>query len=258
MHRSALARAALVAFAAGALGACSSAPPAQTQTAAPTFNKIGDASSAAATPESTAAIQLLPDSPMSTSALAVTRPQKGSSAPIGAVVFGTDYSTAAKNVTISGERTTFAAGSPIAWRVTLPAATGGESVRVTLSTADNTETRVDEFVAQAGWNVYYGKSLLTVAPGEYVLHYLVDGHEVGSGTFRIKASGTDSPMDGATDLPTDSPTELPGVATQAPTATQPPTATTPPTEEPTSTPTPEPTSQAQDSPAADACSGCES
>ena len=88
----------------------------------------------------------------------------------------------------------FAAGHQIAWRVTLPAATGGESVRVTLTAEDNTETQVDEFVAQADWNVYYGKSLLTVAPGTYVLHYLVDGHEVGSGTFKIK--GPDAPVPG--------------------------------------------------------------
>ena len=82
----------------------------------------------------------------------------------------------------------------------MPDATGGESVRVTLTTGNNTETLVDEFVAQAGWNVYYGKSLLTVTPGTYVLHYLVDGHEAGSGTFKIKPS-TDVPSPGASLTP---------------------------------------------------------
>jgi hypothetical protein len=97
----------------------------------------------------------------------------------------------ARNVNLSGERTTFSPGREVAWRVTLPAATGGESVRVTLTTEDNVETMVDEFVAQAGWNVYYGKSLLSETPGTYVLHYLVDGHEQGSGTFKIKAVAAD-------------------------------------------------------------------
>src|SRR4051794_32304852 len=46
MHRPALARAALVVFAAGALGACASVPPTQSQTISPTFNKVSDPSSA--------------------------------------------------------------------------------------------------------------------------------------------------------------------------------------------------------------------
>jgi hypothetical protein len=129
-------------------------------------------------------------------------------------VFGSDFTVAAKTIGLIGEKTTFQAGHPVAWRVTLPAATGGEGVRVTLTTADGTETIVDEFVAQPGWNVYYGKSLLTVAPGTYVLHYFVDGHEVGSGTFKIKTAdvlATPTPYSSPDATPTPPPTATPTV-----------------------------------------------
>jgi hypothetical protein len=88
-------------------------------------------------------------------------------------------------------------------------------VRVTLTTESDTETLVDQFVAQAGWNVYYGKSLLTVAPGTYVLHYLVDGHEVGSGTFEIAEAASPS-AECCTPTPYFTPTDPP-VITPPPT-----------------------------------------
>jgi len=222
MHGSALARAAsaplarcaLVALAAIAFAACASAPPKADPTLLATFvpNNSGSVATPSPQPTDVAADQI-PDAPTTTSAAAVTKPQRGVSAPVGAVVFGTDVSAAGKSVNIVGERTMFAAGHDVAWRVTLPAATGGESVRVTLTTADNTETQVDEFIASAGWNVYYGKSLLTVAPGTYVLHYFVDGHEIGSGTFKIKAADVTSATPAPYFVPTDAP-----MATPQPTA----------------------------------------
>jgi hypothetical protein len=140
---------------------------------------------------------------------------------VGAVVFGSALTVAPRSVAVVGERTAFPEGEQIAWRVTLPQAVGGESVRVTLTTADSTETLIDQFVAHPGWNVYYGKQLLTVAPGTYVLHCLVNGHEVGSGTFAIELQ--------------ESPT-----TTEQPTDTQPPTTTLDPTATDASTPTAEP------------------
>ena len=200
---SSFARAALAVLAAIALTACASGAPKSTQSPIPTyapytaaglFPTITPHMSTSATPEASA-----PDSPMTTSAVALDHPKRGASAPEGAIVFGADVTADSKSVNLSGVRTTFAAGHVVAWRLTLAAATGGESVRVTLTTDNQTETQVDTFVAQAGWNVYYGKSMLTVAPGTYVLHYLVDGHEVGSGTFKIKAA------DGAVMTPTPTP-----------------------------------------------------
>jgi len=125
------------------------------------------------------------DAPLNSSARALAKPRRGTDVPEGAVIFGADYASSAKAVELVGQRTEFEAGSEVAWRVALPAARGGESVRVTLTTEDGTETQVDNFVAMAGWNVYFGKSMLTVEPGTYVLHYLYDGHEVGSGTFTL-------------------------------------------------------------------------
>ncbi len=190
-HRAALARAALVVGAMLALAACSAAPARPNVTLTPTLApSVTNSATATASPIATAVAPSdeIPDSPMTTKAIAISRPQRGSSAPVGAVVFGTDVTETGRNVTLVNERTSFPAGHNVAWRVTLDAATGGESVRVTLTTESDTETQVDDFVAQAGWNVYYGSSLLTVAPGTYVLHYLIDGHEVGSGTFKIKPS----------------------------------------------------------------------
>lgn len=189
-HRSALACLTLAAVAAFVVGACASVPPRDIPTLiplpTPTASVSAATPSAAPTASDASVSNEIPDSPMTTRALALERPQRGSGAPVGAVVFGTDVDEAGKNVSVVDPRTSFAAGDEVAWRVTLPAATGGESVRVTLSTDSNTETLVDDFVDQSGWNVFYGKSLLTVAPGTYVLHYLVDGHELGSGTFKIK------------------------------------------------------------------------
>ena len=214
-HGSALTFAAAI-VAALAVSACSSAPPHAPVTLTPTLAPyVSNSITATASPDATdpPASDDIPATPMTTSAVALAKPQRGSSAPVGAVVFGTDVSSGGHTVTVTGQRTTFAAGHPIAWRVTLPAAIGGESVRVTMTTADNAETLVDEFVAQAGWNVYYGKSVLTLAPGTYVLHYLVDGHEVGSGTFKIKASAD-----------VGGPTPSPLAALPAPTSTVAPTA----------------------------------
>ena len=207
-HGSALTLAAAI-VAVLAVSACSSAPPHAPVTLTPTLapyvssSIVPTASPDATDPPSSDGIAA---APMTTSAIALSKPQRGTTAPVGAVVFGTDVTSAGRAVSLTNERTMFAAGHPIAWRVTLPAATGGESVRVTMTTADNTQTLVDEFVAQAGWDVYYGKSVLTVAPGTYVLHYLVNGHEAGSGTFKIKPS-TDVPSPGAsmTPAPTPSP-----------------------------------------------------
>jgi hypothetical protein len=185
-------RVALAAVLVMVLAACASEPASTAKTPFPTLAPLITGSNPAFTPaispspEPTTAE--VPDSPMHTSAVTLSRPNRGSTAPTGAVIFGNDVAATTQKVSIDGERTQFPAGHEVAWRVTLPAATGGESVRVTLTTDQNTETLVDEFVAQSGWNVYYGKSLLTVAPGTYVLHYLVDGHEVGSGTFKIKPS----------------------------------------------------------------------
>jgi len=189
------------------LSACSSAPQ-QTSTPMPTLPPFatGPAATQPAAPTASAPAAA-PDSPTTTSAIALDKPKRGSNAPEGAVVFGTDFTVGAKSIGLIGEKTTFATGHPVAWRVTLPAATGGESVRVTLTTEDGTETLVDTFVAQPGWNVYYGKSLLTVAPGTYVLHYFVDGHEMGSGTFKIKTA--DSPSAVPTATPTATPTPAP-------------------------------------------------
>jgi len=238
-YRVGTARAVLVRVAAMAtvalIAACSSATPRTVTTPIPTlvsFNANSLDATLAPGPTNQAIASSstdLPESPTTTSALALTKASRGSSVPVGAVVFGSDVSAAAKAVSVVGERTSFPVGHAIAWRVTLPAATGGESVRVTLTTADNTETQVDAFVAQAGWNVYYGKSLLTVAPGTYVLHYLVDGHEVGSGTFKIKAADPVVPA----------PTAAASVAaeTLAPAAA---TATNTPTPQATDTPTPQP------------------
>ena len=207
---SSFARAGLAVLAATALTACASGAPKSTPSPIPTYAPLTDAglfptltplTTTGATPEASA-----PDSPMTTSAVALDHHKRGASAPEGAIVFGTDVTADSKSVNLSGVRTTFAAGHLVAWRLTLTAATGGESVRVTLTTDSQTETQVDTFVAQAGWDVYYGKSLLTVAPGTYVLHYLVDGHEVGSGTFKIKAA------DGAVMTPTPTPTPTPSIA----------------------------------------------
>ena len=190
--RMALSRAALVGLAALTVAACAAAGQEPQITSVPTFTTAGDARPT--TRSTTIAIARatstpfhdIPDAPTTTGALAIARPQRGSTAPIGAVVFGTDLKTATHSVNLTGERTTFVAGGPVAWRVTLPAAMGGESVRVTVTTESDTEMVVDEFVAQPGWNVYYGKSDVAVAPGTYVLHYLVGGHEVGSGTFTVE------------------------------------------------------------------------
>jgi hypothetical protein len=193
-HHPAYARLLLAAFATSAvalLAACSAGAPAASRTPFPTLAPLISATHQVvtivpSTPSPTPAE--VPDSPMTTKAIALSRPNRGSDAPAGAVVFGDDVKVGAQRISVIEESTSFQTGHEIAWRVTLPAAIGGESVRVTLTTEANTETLVDEFVAQTGWNVYYGKQLLTVAPGTYVLHYLVDGHEVGSGTFKIKAS----------------------------------------------------------------------
>ncbi len=190
-----LTAAATVAIAVMTAAACSSTPlhtaPAVLPTLAPYPAAVTPTPSAPATAAPT--ISEVPASPMTTSALAVNKPQRGTTAPVGTVVFGTDYTVGNRNVKVVNEQTAFPAGDPIAWRVTLPAATGGESVRVTMTTQDGSETQVDEFVARTGWNVYYGKSLLTVAAGTYVLHYLVDGEEVGSGTFKIKRAKAVAP-----------------------------------------------------------------
>ena len=157
-------------------------------TAAPRNSSASTTPVSAPTPTfADVSISQAPDTPRTTSATTLDRPRRGNQAPVGAVVFGSDYTAASKSVSLVGEKTSFAQGQQVAWRVTLAQAVGGESVRVTLTTADGTETVVDDFVAQTGWNVYYGKQLLTIAPGTYVLHYLVSGHEVGSGTFKIKA-----------------------------------------------------------------------
>ena len=196
------ARAALSAVALLVLASCASGAPKSTPSPISTFAPYtGAGLFPTVTPETTthASIEAsIPDSPMTTSAAALDHPKRGASAPEGAIVFGTDVTADSKGVNLAGVRTTFVAGHVVAWRLTLSAATGGESVRVTLTTDAQTETQVDSFVAQAGWDVYYGKSLLTVAPGTYVLHYLIDGHEVGSGTFKIKGS------DGAGATPTPS------------------------------------------------------
>ncbi|HEY5519332.1 MAG TPA: hypothetical protein VIK08_01635 [Candidatus Limnocylindrales bacterium] len=199
---SALARAALAVVAVLALAACASDAPKSTPSPVPTYApSTGAGLFPTLTPVTTMHASTeasIPDSPMTTSAIALDHPKRASSAPEGAIVFGTDVTADSKGVNLAGVRTTFAAGHVIAWRLTLTAATGGESVRVTLTTDAQTETQVDSFVAQAGWDVYYGKSLLTVAPGTYVLHYLIDGHEAGSGTFKIKGP------DGAGATPTPS------------------------------------------------------
>jgi len=63
---------------------------------------------------------------------------------------------------------------------------------------------------------------LTVAPGTYVLHYLVDGHEVGSGTFTIKGTDGATPVPAATQPPMITPTPTPTpTPTQAPATKQP-------------------------------------
>ena len=149
-----------------------------------------------AAPASVLPVATSSDAPMVTSAAALDHRHRGSQAPDGTIIFGTDYAADSKGVTLTGERTTFAAGHEIAWRLTLPAATGGENVRVTLTTDSGAETQVDSFVAQNGWDVYYGKAMLSVMPGTYALHYLFDGQDVGSGAFKIKAadgSGVASP-----------------------------------------------------------------
>jgi hypothetical protein len=211
-HRSALVRLAFVACAAAAIAACSSAPPRDIPTLIPTLappTPVPALASADPTPTDVIPTDDIPDMPMTTGAIAISRPQRGTTAPTGAIVFGTDVDTSGKNVSVVGEGTTFTAGDEIAWRVTLPTAIGGESVRVTLTTDDNTETLVDQFVDQAGWNVYYGKALLTVVPGTYVLHYLVDGHELGSGTFKIKDGGSPAVTSSASSGPTDAPASEP-------------------------------------------------
>jgi hypothetical protein len=205
--RSVSVRAALVAAAALTVVACASAPPRPSASDIPTLMPLVGSSVSAPTPSAQATTPVsdeLPDTPMTTSALTVSRPQRGSGgAPVGAVVFGTDVNVG-RTVNVVNQRTTFPAGRQVAWRVALPAAIGGESVRVTLTAADDAETLVDQFIAKAGWNLYYGKSLLTVAPGTYVLHYLVDGHELGSGTFKIKAA--DPTVPAPTGLPELTPT----------------------------------------------------
>src|SRR3954452_20323066 len=211
-----------------ALAACSSAADKPQSTPIPTFTQqTGAASPSVPAPTSAVATNEIPDAPMTTSAVAVSKPQRGVDAPVGAIVFGSDCKVATHSVSLVDQQTTFAAGADVAWRVTLPTATGGESVRVTLTTESNTETVVDQFVAQAGWNVYYGKSLLTAVPGMYVLHYLVDGHELGSGTFEISAC-----LATALPAPSSSPTTQPT-----------PAATPTPTKTPTQTPTPQPTKE---------------
>jgi hypothetical protein len=196
LTRVAFARAALVGLATMTVMACAAGGEEPEITSIPTF---GRGRSPAATTRSTtiavpqassASTDEIPDAPTTTSAVAIPRPQRGASAPVGAIVFGADLRTAPHVVSVVDEQTTFAAGDAVAWRVTLPAATGGESVRVMVTTEDDTEMVVDRFVAQAGWNVYYGKSVVTVAPGMYVLHYFVDGHEVGSGTFSVEQAAT--------------------------------------------------------------------
>lgn len=245
--RAYFARGALSIATAIAVAACASAsPPPTTTPNASTNGTLPRATGVRSFPQPTAtatdaATSDIPDAPKTTSAVALTRPQRGSSAPIGAVVFGTDVAAASQKVSVTGERTTFAPGRAVAWRVTLPEATGGESVRVTLTTADDTETLVDEFVAQPGWNVYYGKSLLTVAPGTYVLHYLVDGHETGSGTFKIKGPDAQVPGPSAAASPAVNIVKTPAPSPQAtpaqqPTANEQPTATPEPTKAPRSQP----------------------
>lgn len=215
-------RLALVVCAAAALAACSSGPPRAIPTLIPTLappTPVPTLATAEPTPTDVIPSDDIPDMPMTTSAIAIVRPQRGTTAPIGAVIFGTDVDTSGKNIGLVGEGTTFTVGDEIAWRVTLPTAIGGESVRVTLTTVDNTETLVDEFVDQAGWNVYYGKSLLTVAPGTYVLHYLVDGHELGSGTFKIKGSDSGSPIPASSAASSEPPMVLPSNSPIAPVPT---------------------------------------
>jgi hypothetical protein len=220
-----VALAALVATLVAALiGGCASAPPAAEKTPFPTLAPLITGSNPAFTPgppSSSPTTAPVPDPPMTTKAVALSRPNRGSGAPAGAIVFGNDVIESGQRVTVDSQRTQFAAGHEIAWRVTLPAATGGESVRITLTTEANTETLVDEFVAQAGWNVYYGRQLLTVAPGTYVLHYLVDGHEKGSGTFKIKpgddtGGATPTPFSLSTDEPGDLPSPTAKPATPSP------------------------------------------
>ena len=117
-HGTALARSALAVLAILTVVGCSSAQ--QTQrpnvTLTPTLAPyVSNAATATAAPIATgaAATDDISAAPLHTSAIAINKPLRGSDAPVGAVVFGTDVTAGGKNVTLTGQRTTFAAGHEI-------------------------------------------------------------------------------------------------------------------------------------------------
>jgi hypothetical protein len=114
----------------------------------------------------------------------IERPNRGISAEPGTVIFGSAYEEG-RNIRVTDERSRFGTDADIAWRVTLPPAEGGESISVVLLTAD-TETIIDEFTADEGWNVYYGTLSAPHAPGAYRLRYFVNDELAGGGRFTVR------------------------------------------------------------------------
>jgi hypothetical protein len=119
-----------------------------------------------------------------TFATQIDRPNRGISVESGTVIFGTAYEEG-RNIKVTDERSRFGTDADIAWRVTLPPAEGGESISVVLVSADG-ETILDEFTADAGWNVYYGTLAAPLDPGTYRLRYFVDDELAGGGRFTVR------------------------------------------------------------------------
>ncbi len=152
-----------------------------------------------------------------TSATHVQRPNRGIAGEVGEILFGTGYNVG-RNVKLLGERNRFPLGTDVAWRVTLSSAAGGESVAVVLVDDDGSETLVDEFTAEAGWNVYYGQLSSDLPAGTYRLRYYVDDKQTAGGRFTIRgaaAAPTPRPQPGGTQRPTPEPEPEPEPEPQA-------------------------------------------
>ena len=119
-----------------------------------------------------------------TFAIQVERPNRGISAEPGEVIFGTGYEEG-RNIKVTDERSRFGTDADVAWRVTLPAAEGGEQVSVVLVSTDG-ETIIDEFTADEGWNVYFGTLTAPLDPGAYRLRYFIDGEQAAGGRFTVR------------------------------------------------------------------------
>lgn len=112
---------------------------------------------------------------------------------VARIEFGRDHSVTSNTVSLVDLRSEFRAGREIAWRVELPRSDGTEVVRLTVEDVVTGLLAIDDsFTPDAGWNIFYGKTILVYAPGEYVMRYFIDGQLAGEGSFVALAALSDA------------------------------------------------------------------